>query len=108
MNPSYFTLAGVHAPSTLMLAQTYLHKGDAERGLELARRVMHALCVVNRSVWNTFIFYDGNSGRKVYGNDYYQNMVLWSMPAAIDRTDLAGPAAPGGLVDRIIQAARDG
>jgi uncharacterized protein (DUF608 family) len=108
MNPSYFGLAGVHVPSTLMLAETYLHKADAERGLELARRAMHALCVVNRAAWNTFIFYDGNTGRKVYGNDYYQNMVLWSMPAAIERTDLAGPAKPGGLVERIIRAATAG
>jgi uncharacterized protein (DUF608 family) len=107
MNPSYFTSAGIHAPSTLMLAMTYCHGGRVEQGLEIARRVMHAMCCTNRSTWDSFIFLSGETGKKVFGNDYYQNMVIWSLPAAIDGQDLAGPAAPGGFVDRILQAARE-
>jgi hypothetical protein len=105
MNPSYFTAAGIHIPSTLMLAMSYLYEARVEQGLEIARRAMHALCCRNRSVWDTFIFLSGETGGKVYGNDYYQNMVLWSLPSALEGGDLAAPCRPGGLVDRIIAAA---
>ena len=105
MNPSYFTAAGIHIPSTLMLAMSYLYEARTEQGLEIARRAMHALCCRNRSVWDTFIFLSGETGGKVYGNDYYQNMVLWSLPAALEGGDLAAPCRPGGLVDRMIRAA---
>ena len=39
-----------------------------------------------------------------YWGHYYQNMMLWALPAAIENADLHGPCAPGGRVDRIIQA----
>jgi hypothetical protein len=32
--------------------------------------------------------------------------MLWSLPAAVAGRDFAAPSKPGGLVDRIIQAAR--
>lgn len=46
----------------------------------------------------------GDTGERVYGTDYSQDMMLWALPAAIAGTDLAGPCRPGGLVDRIIGA----
>jgi hypothetical protein len=49
---------------------------------------------------------DVDTGERTYGNDYYQDMMLWSLPAAIQRQDFSGPTRPGGLVDRILKAAR--
>ena len=49
---------------------------------------------------------DADTGESVYGHDYYQDMMLWSLPAALDGKDLAAPAQPGGLVDRVVKAAR--
>ena len=43
---------------------------------------------------------------RAFGADYYQDMMLWAMPAAIAGTDLGDPCKPGGLVDRIIKAGR--
>ena len=40
------------------------------------------------------------------GSDYYQDMVIWSMPAAIAMQDITGPTKTGGLVDRMINAAQ--
>ena len=41
-----------------------------------------------------------------YGADYYQDMMLWAVPAALKGERLAAPCKKGGLVDRIIQAAK--
>ena len=40
-----------------------------------------------------------------YGADYYQNMVLWGLPAAMAAENLAGPTKEGKLVQRILKAA---
>jgi len=40
------------------------------------------------------------------GFDYYQNLMLWSLPAAMAGGDITGPCRPEGLVDRIMRAGR--
>ena len=49
---------------------------------------------IDGSVWNPL------------GADYYQNMMLWSVVAALDGQDLAGPCEGGGLVERVLRAGR--
>lgn len=49
-----------------------------------------------------------DTGERTFGNDYYQDIMLWSLPAAIEGQDLSGPTKPGGLVDRVVKAARRG
>ena len=49
---------------------------------------------------------DEDTGQRHFGADYYQNMMIWSVPAALRGQDLTGPAKPGGLVHRVIQAAK--
>lgn len=48
---------------------------------------------------------DTDTGERAFGNDYYQDMILWSLPAAIQQKNVAWPTRPGGLVDRVIKAA---
>jgi hypothetical protein len=48
----------------------------------------------------------GDTGIELFGSHYDQNMMLWAMPAALEGKDIAAACAPGGLVDRVIQAAR--
>ena len=40
---------------------------------------------------------DGLTGEFVYGNDYYQELALLALPAALEGNDLSGPVQPGGL-----------
>jgi hypothetical protein len=61
--------------------------------------------VRNGYTWDFPLVWEVDSGKRVYGSDYYQNMMLWSVPAVMAGTDLAGPCKPGGLVDRILKAA---
>ena len=47
-----------------------------------------------------------DTGERAYRNDYYQDMMLWSLPAALEGKDFGAPIQLGGLVDRMLRAAR--
>lgn len=96
-------------PEALMLAMTYMYNGHREFGLELARKVWHNLICLQGYTWDmpNIMRGDVDTGERTFGNDYYQDMMLWSLPAVIDAVDLSAPVKPDGLVDRIIHAASE-
>jgi uncharacterized protein (DUF608 family) len=87
----------------LMLAMTYMYAGEVDFGIEQARRCMHNL-LQKGYTWNQPCIVQAATGERMSGYDYYQNMMLWSLPAAIAGTHLGIPSAKGGLVDRVIAA----
>jgi hypothetical protein len=121
---------GIFPPEIMMLGFTYLYEGDRQTGLEVLHGCLHNLYVKHRHGWdlpNTvsgpLVFTEKTAGgregigtvgkgtgegQRTYGTDYYQNMMLWSAPAALAGTDLTGPCKPGGLVDRVLKSARSG
>ena len=100
-DPGYWTMRGVHPPGTLILAMLYMYRGQTDFGLDLAKRVVAE--VSQRGwTWDWPVVLDGSEPR--IGFDYYQNLVLWSLPAALQGGELTGPCQPGGLVDRILRA----
>jgi len=38
-----------------------------------------------------------DTGERTYGNDYYQDMMLWSLTAALDGDDFGSPDEAGRL-----------
>ncbi|MFH1570665.1 MAG: GH116 family glycosyl-hydrolase, partial [Gemmatimonadota bacterium] len=105
----YGTYASFQPPD-LMLAMTYMYFDQPELGLRLAERVWHNVVCRQGCGWQmpNGTRGDADTGEGRMGNqysDYYQNMMLWSVPAAAAGQDFAGPCQPGGLVDRILQAA---
>lgn len=48
---------------------------------------------------------DVDTGERTFGNDYYQDMMLWSLPAAVAAEDFGEPAKSGGLVHGVVTAA---
>lgn len=92
-------------PELLMLGMTYMYRGQREFGLELARRCMETIVVREQRSWDAPNIINGRTGEVKFGNDYYQNMILWSLPAALEGKDLSAPCRPGGLVERILRAA---
>ena len=92
----------------LMLAMTYMYNGQQEFGRTLAYKVWHNLVCRQGYAWDApnIMRGDADSGERSFGQDYVQNMILWSLPAAFMGKDLGDPARPGGLVARIIGAAR--
>jgi uncharacterized protein (DUF608 family) len=95
-------------PEPLMLAMTYMYEGQRDFGIELARRCWENIVCKWRYTWDmpNIMRGDADTGERVYGHDYYQDMMLWALPAAIESKDLSGPLRRGGLVARIIRAAR--
>ncbi|MBI4607119.1 MAG: hypothetical protein HY721_34580 [Planctomycetes bacterium] len=94
-------------PEALMLAMNFLYEGQRDFGLELARKVWRNIVCRHGYTWDMPNIFrgDADTGERTYGSDYYQDLMLWSMPAAIAGTDFGAPAKPGGLVDRVLRAA---
>ena len=94
-------------PEALMLAMNYMYEGEIAYGIELARKMWQNVVCIHGYTWDVpnIMRGDTDTGERVFGNDYYQDMIMWSLPAAIQRKDVAWPTRPGGLVDRVIKAA---
>jgi uncharacterized protein (DUF608 family) len=102
---------GVYAmftPEVVVLAMTYIQSGQKEYGLDLARRHWENLVCRQRHPWDLPNAVRGDTGERTIGTDYYQAMMLWALPAALEGVDLAQACAPGSLVDRVIQAGMNG
>lgn len=102
----FWTVEGSHPPANMILAMTYMYAGDRDFGMDLLRRTMDNLTNRQGVVWDQPNVYRADTGAMIFGNDYFQNMMLWAVPAAIEGQDLAGPCQPGGLVDRVLKAAK--
>jgi len=94
-------------PEALMLAMTYMYNGEQEFGLELAHEVWENIVCQKGYTWDmpNIMRGDVDTGERTFGNDYYQDMMLWSLPAAIAGENFSAPTRPGGLVDRVIRSA---
>jgi uncharacterized protein (DUF608 family) len=95
-------------PEALMLAMTYMYEGQKEYGVNLAYKVWHNLVCLQGYTWDmpNIMRGDVDNGERTFGNDYYQDMMLWSLPAALEGKDFGAPAKPGGLVARVLEASR--
>jgi uncharacterized protein (DUF608 family) len=107
-NPGGYGTFSYFPPEALMLAMNYMYEGQAAYGIELARKVWHNIVCLQGYTWDVpnIMRGDIDTGERTFGNDYYQDMMLWSLPAAIQGQDFSGPMQPGGLVDRVLKAAR--
>ena len=60
-----------------------------ETGLELVRRCVHSLNTLNLLTWNQPNVVRADTGDMMMGSHYVQNMLLWAVPAALERKDIA-------------------
>ena len=102
----FYGTYGYFVPEVCMLAGTYIYNGQRELGLRLLRSCMEAMSVAQGNTWVQPNVVSGDTGVRIYGSDYYQNMILWSLPAALAGQDLQQACAPDGLVDRILKAGK--
>ncbi len=101
----FYEADNIFVAQLFMLAMTYMYAGEVDFGLELARRLMHNIVCERGETWDSPNMVRGTTGDRLYGSDYYQNLMLWAIPAAMAGEDLGGPCRPGGLADRILAAA---
>ena len=97
---------GYFVPEICMLSATYIYNGQRDLGLRLLRGCMEAMALKQGNQWVQPNVVSGDTGARIYGSDYYQNMILWSLPAALAEQDLSQACAAGSLVDRIIKAGK--
>jgi uncharacterized protein (DUF608 family) len=94
--------------STFITAANFMYAGDREEGLQIARDCLRELVCRQGMTWDmpNILIGTTETKQRVYGTDYYQCMSLWGLPAALAGEPVDGPSKPGGLVDRLIEAAR--
>jgi len=100
---------GQHAmfpPELVILAMTYIYAGEKEFGADLVRKHWENLALRQRHPWDLPNIVRGDTGKRVFGTDYYQNMILWALPAALDDQSLSESVARDGLIDRVIAAGK--
>ena len=93
-------------PELYMLAMTYMYEDRRAAGLELLYRGLYNIACRWGYTWDMLNTTRGDkdTGQRTFGADYYQDMMLWAVPAALAGEDLTGPCRPGGLVARVIEA----
>lgn len=91
-------------PEMVLLGMTAIQLGRRAWGLEAVRRTWANLCLAQGHTWDLPNMVRGSDGRRVFGTDYYQNMMLWALPAALAGEDIAASCRAGGLVRRVIAA----
>jgi len=93
-------------PELFMLAMTFMYSGQRDFGLDLLYRCLENIVCRWGYTWDmpNTVRGDADTGQRAFGADYYQNMMLWAVPAALLDQDLTGPTQAGGLVARILQA----
>jgi hypothetical protein len=85
-----------------------MYYGERDFGLDLAQKAWHNIVCRQGYTWDmpNIMRGDVDTGERTFGNDYYQDMMLWSLPAALAGETVDGPCKPGRLVGRVIRAAR--
>jgi uncharacterized protein (DUF608 family) len=97
---------GYFPPEVYMLGATYLYAGDKETGAEIVRTCQEGISAKYGYTWTQPNVVSGDTGRRIYGSDYYQNMMLWIVPAAMDGHDIQKTAAGGQLIHKVLDAGK--
>ena len=97
---------GYFPPEVYMLAATFIYNGQQDVGLHILKTCLEGISVKYGYTWTQPNVVSGDTGKRIYGADYYQNMILWSIPAALQGQDLKQAAGPGSLVDKVLKAAK--
>lgn len=97
---------GYFPPEVYMLAATFIYNGQKDVGLHVLRTCLEGISVKYGYTWTQPNVVDGYTGKRVYGADYYQNMILWIIPAALQGHDLKQAVGSGSLVAKVLRAAQ--
>ncbi len=87
----------------LCAAATLLYHGRREAGIEVARRLYEAMAVKTRAPWNQRCLLYGDTGLPLWGDDYYSNQAIWSIPMALAGQSI-GAFSSAGLAHEMLRA----
>jgi len=100
---AYGTYA-MFTPEVVVLGMTYIYAGEKAFGVDLVRRHWEDLFLRQGLTWDTPNLVRGDTGERIFGTDYYQDMMLWALPMVMNGQDIKKACASGSLVDRVIKA----
>jgi uncharacterized protein (DUF608 family) len=90
-------------------AMVFLYLGQQRQGLQAARVMLDTIFRGPHAMpWSQPCGLSSLTGGTCHGHDYYDHMVVWTYPLALAGQDIRAACAPGGLIFRILQAARPG
>lgn len=95
---------GIFTGECLCAAATMAYAGRRESALDVARRLFEAVVLQDRLGWELPNLLDPQ-GLAIHGTDFYQNMILWALPLALQGADIAEACAPNQWIARILTAA---
>jgi uncharacterized protein (DUF608 family) len=104
---AYYGAYAMFSSEVLLLAFTFISADQREKGLSLAERFWENLVLRQRHPWDLPNIVDGNTGKRRFGTDYYQNMLLWVLPEVLAGRTLRDAVCRGSLVRRILEAGQE-
>ena len=98
---------GIFVPEIYMLGMTYLYQGQRETGLKIIERCVRNSFIKQGIGWDqTNMLHASAGGVRTVGSDYYQNTIIWAIPAALKGQTLDELYQKAGLVSQMITAAK--
>jgi uncharacterized protein (DUF608 family) len=82
----------------LAVAATLLYEGRREEGLPLAEAVMRNLVIDQQRGWNLPNQVNPENGKPVFGTDFYQMLMLWTIPLALQRRSIEQTCHTDGFI----------
>ena len=95
--------AQIFVGENLCAAMTFIYEDQETIGISIAKRLYDALFIKTKSPWNQRCLISSDTGLPVWGEDYYSNMVIWALPMALGRKDIAQFTVDGELIQRMIK-----
>jgi hypothetical protein len=86
-------------------AMTLIDGGHARTGMDVLRRMWHAMTILHQTPWNQYCVIRSSDGGPVWGSDYYSNLVLWAVPVTLLAGDVGTFASDDPLIARILDRA---
>lgn len=95
---------GIFTGECLCLAATFVYENRSRQGMEIAERMMRTIVLQEGAGWELPNILN-TEGKVIHGNDFYQMMILWSLPLALNGDGIRKACSAGRFLDRILKAA---
>ena len=89
------------------MTDIYADPANSERAMNLMYQIWHHLVIDLGLGWDMTHAVSAFDGRACFGDEYNQQSVIWSIPAALEDGDAAAPCAKGHLVYDMLKAVRE-
>jgi uncharacterized protein (DUF608 family) len=94
---------GIFTGESVCVAATMAYAGHRSTALQIAEGLLNAIVLRDRREWDMPNILDA-AGNAVHGTDFYQMMILWALPLALNNQSIHEACFQGELIDQILRA----